>query len=739
MKIRFLFCSVCLATTAVLSLNAAKVSRGFAIVVDSKSYSEARAEVDNYARAIEEVNRLKVYLVQDRWGVPDSIRAELKRLYSLKKQPIEGCVLLGDIPVAMIRDAQHLTSAFKMNQKADPRQSSVPSDRFYDDFSLSFKFLNRDSVKPYYYYSLEANSPQRLSPAIYSGRVRPSDSEGVSKYEKLRIFLRKAVEEKRHPRHLDQMLYFSGHGYVSGSITARIDEKQGLYEHFPWLHRQRNGIGYISHDQQNVTKYLLMNELQRHDLDFAILHHHGAPEMQYMDGLPPVNTARDAKKFLQAYLRAHLHHAVDDQHKDRDSITAKLLKFLDVSPSWLADAYDKDVMKQDSIDDADEDLHVADFKAHGYKPNCRVVMIDACFTGSFHLDSYIAGEYIFGQGKTVAVIANSVNVLQDKWSDRYMGLMGLGARVGFLPRVSEYLESHLIGDPTFSFVSEKEGIDVNELLASEGSSQWKKYLKETQYPDLQGYAIERLSLNKAISASQLLDIFRTSPFALVRVEALVALARYGGDEFIEAIKLGVNDSYELVQRFSLNYLAQSGDNRLIPALISVAVSNNTSKRCNFSAMNALSMFEDSQLQSEFKRQFAKEEVDYMDKEKVGKSISRAIHSASDKWVEEIGIACNPDSTMKKRNFAIRATRNYTPGWAIPQLIQLAEKDADVQVRISVWESLGWRVYSCYVPQIAAAALRASKTDKDANVRNEALKTYNRVTFNGSRSWAVVDK
>ena len=219
----------------------------------------------------------------------------------------------------------------------------------------------------------------------------------------------------------------------------------------------------------------------------------------------------------------------------------------------------------------------------------------------------------------------------------------------------------------------------------------------------------------------------------------MALARYGGDEFIEAIKLGVNDSYELVQRFSLNYLAQSGDNRLIPSLISVAVSNNTSKRCNFSAMNALSMFEDSQLQSEFKRQFAKEEVDYMDKEKVGKSISRAIQSASDKWVEEIGIACNPDSTMKKRNFAIRATRNYTPGWAIPQLIQLAEKDADVQVRISVWESLGWRVYSCYVPQIAAAALRASKTDKDANVRNEALKTYNRVTFNGSRSWAVVDK
>ena len=39
---------------------------GFAIVIDSVSYQEARPEVDAYARAIERLHGLKVYTVIDR-------------------------------------------------------------------------------------------------------------------------------------------------------------------------------------------------------------------------------------------------------------------------------------------------------------------------------------------------------------------------------------------------------------------------------------------------------------------------------------------------------------------------------------------------------------------------------------------------------------------------------------------------------------------------------------------------
>lgn len=86
----------------------------------------------------------------------------LRQLWEQPKAPIEGAVLIGDIPVVMVRDAQHLTSAFKMDQTAFDRwESSVPSDRFYDDFSLEFAPLGRDSIHPgcFYYSPDRRNRP----------------------------------------------------------------------------------------------------------------------------------------------------------------------------------------------------------------------------------------------------------------------------------------------------------------------------------------------------------------------------------------------------------------------------------------------------------------------------------------------------------------------------------------------------------------------------------------------------
>lgn len=705
----------------------AAAKRGFAIVVDPKSYTEAKTEIDAYAKAITDVNGLEVFIVQDRWGIPDSIRATLRAMHYRKNSPIEGAVFMGDIPVAMIRDAQHMTSAFKMNQKSDRRDSSVPSDRYYDDFGLEFKSLGKDSVKPYFYYSLTAKSRQYLRPTIYSGRIRPTDVNGTSRYDKLRAFLRKAVAEKRSNNKLDQMLYFNGHGYVSGSVMARIDEKIGIYEHFPWLHQQHNGISYISHDQQDVTKYLLMNELQRPDLDYAILHHHGAPDTQYLDGLPSVRTAKEAKEFMQSYLRGYIHHAVDDRGKDKDSIIAAICKTYDIPASWVSNAYDADIVKKDSLDDADVDLTIADFKAHGYKPNCRVVMIDACFTGSYHLDDCIADEYIFNPGKTVAVIANSVNVLQDKWSDRYMGLLGLGACVGFIPRFSGYLESQVIGDPTFTFTPAEKTADIDALLAANNYKVWAKYLNDEAHPDIMSMAIEQYAQAGKITPAQLLKIFRTTKSALVRVQALTSLSVSHSPEFIEAMQLGANDSYELVQRFSLNYICKSGDFRLIPALVGVAISNNTSERVNFSTMNALSMFPEDKLMDEFERQFGSDNVCYIDKPKVHEQIAKAIRSSANKWIDNMNEVCSNETPEKRRIMAIRTTRNYTPPFEIPRMIEAFKNTNDPTIQVALLESLGWRNNSYKAGDIAAFAKQVSEdTNYAPEVRDEALKTYNRV-------------
>lgn len=280
-------------TIASAQLFAASPRRGFAVVIDARSYEEARRQVDDYAAEIGK-SGLEVHFVIDRTGQPDSLRQVLRQLWEQPKAPIEGAVLIGDIPVVMVRDAQHRTSAFKMDQVAFDRwQSSVPTDRFYDDFSLEFAPLGRDSIHPgCFYYSLTAESAQQTRPDIYSGRIRPTDCSGTSRYEKLRSYLEKVVEAKRNPEPVDQILFFSGNGFISESMVARIDEKATLFEHFPWLERQRNGISYIDHKRDAHIKPRLMNEMQRRDLDFAVLHHHGDWDTEYLNNLPMTNDTK---------------------------------------------------------------------------------------------------------------------------------------------------------------------------------------------------------------------------------------------------------------------------------------------------------------------------------------------------------------------------------------------------------------------------------------------------------------
>ena len=111
-----------------LSFSNAWAGEGFAIVIDPSSYSSAKAEVDAYAAAIAKADGYKIEIVEDIWSVPDSIRAVLKELRFRKKDPIVGAVFIGDIPVAMVRGAQHLASAFKMDEERYPREdSSIPT------------------------------------------------------------------------------------------------------------------------------------------------------------------------------------------------------------------------------------------------------------------------------------------------------------------------------------------------------------------------------------------------------------------------------------------------------------------------------------------------------------------------------------------------------------------------------------------------------------------------------------
>lgn len=723
LKTRFKFLLSALLFSAVTLQAAAR--DGFAIIVDRQSYNEARSELQAYADAIEQVNGLKVFTIVDKWGVPDSIRATLIRMHRQKEAPIVGAVFVGDIPVPMIRDAQHMTSAFKMNQKADRQESSVPSDRYYDDFGLKFKSLGKDSELNYFYYSLASDSRQYLAPDIYSGRIRPSDVGGTSRYAKLRDFLRKAARVKLQRRSLKQMLFFVGHGYISESKTARLDEKPTYYEHFPQLRGRENRIGFIHYDDANPIKPTMMNELMRPDLDLAMMHHHGAPDTEYYNDTQLPNVIDKAVDFIKKGLRSRLRRA-QRRHQNIDSVKQVLSADYGVPVQWMDNALADSLTLADSIADAKADLHLEDFALYNFHPNVPVVIEDACFNGSFHLDDCIADEYIFQPGNTVAVVANTVNSLQDKWSDRLLGLVASGGVVGDLSRFSTYLESHVIGDPTFNFISD-DAEDIDHLLLVNDNKTWRKMLKSDK-PEYQCLALHQLCDNHAITSHEVASLYEASPYSIVRFMALDQLSRFNDDEFIRVLNLASQDAFELVQREAVILMGRSGDDRVLPALIRIAITNNNSQRVNFDAGTALSQFDQDKALAEFARQFDQPSVVYQDKPAVRKAIYRGIKHQTGRWVEETKQILDASLPAKRRMMYIRQTRNFMVHPLIPELIDGFKGINDPELQTALMESFGWRTHSVYRTKIMDFCKKVSADQSyDATVRSEAEKTYNRLS------------
>ncbi|MBD5199916.1 MAG: HEAT repeat domain-containing protein [Bacteroidales bacterium] len=712
-----------LAVLISVTAGAAVKQPGFAIVIDPASYKEAKAEVDAYAASIK-ADGLVPFIVTDDTDNPDKLRARLKKMYEAKNNPIEGAVFIGDIPVVRVTDAQHLASALKMDQRAFPRdQWAVASDRFYDDFGLQFRFIERDSINPqWYYYSLAPEGSQYLAPNIYTGRIKPMDN-GTDKYEQIRHYLKKAVRAKKEANIVDNILYFSGHGYVSESVHARIDEKGELLQNFPWMHTRRQGIDYIDHKRDRYVKTRLMNELQRDNLDIAILHHHGGEELEYLNDEPDINTPMEAIDAVKDYA-SYVYRRHRGKGQPDDSVKIGISRNLGGIPlDWMTEKDTPEKIKQDSINNRKLNLYVEDFE--GFDPDVRLVILDACYNGSFHRPRYLSGAYIFDDGKTVAAIANSVNVLQDKWANRYMGAVGMGMRAGNLVKLNPYLESHFIGDPTFRFNSPVGNVDVNVLLAG-NPAQWKEYL-DSEYPALRAMALRQLADANLIDSDALLSAYMNDNSEVVRMEAMMILSNFADENFIKCLDLAVDDSFELIQRFAVNFIGKCGNQELARALVSVGQRNNTGERIEFGVENSAAVYPCKLLLSTLDSIFV--ETDYMDSEVIKGYIAHALDVYADsERLTGTQQLCNSDSlTVKQQIQKIRTLRNSNMHYLVDDLLVFLQKPHDETVTVSLLEALGWFNKSFRRDDIAAVALAMSKDKKQsAAVRDEALKTYRRL-------------
>ena len=466
----------------------------FAIVID-RELRQGKNAVHGYRDVVENDNLGTYIIVVDRHS-PDEIKAELIGLYNSKKSPLEGVVFVGDIPIPMVRDAQHLASAFKMDQERYPRRrSSVPSDRFYDDFDLKFDFLGRDDENPYYYYySLRHDGAQKLNPDIYSARIRPYDTDKNNKYELLNNYLEKVVRERttNNRNRLDVLSLARGHGYNSESRLAFAGEQMALKEQFPTAFSTRGKVKFMDFDSRWPSKEFFMTEVEHKDLDLMLFNHHGSVQYQHINGYKTGSDQNTSIDNIKLYARSKIRSAAKKQ--GREEATQYYVDLLNIPRSWVEDTFSPEKIEEDSLLDVSLDINVQDIRQ--MTPNARFVVFDACYNGSFHQEPNIASEYVFNTGTTLAAQGNTVNVIQDKWAYEYIDcwLRECAWVCGIIWFALKHTLSVIphFASPTVQNIK----FDINDAIRRKGNNNrfWLKALK-VDNPDLKTLSLRMLHDN----------------------------------------------------------------------------------------------------------------------------------------------------------------------------------------------------------------------------------------------------
>lgn len=706
-----------------------KQATAFAIVTDNQTYANTKEAMHLYKDAVE-ADGLATYLISGDFQNPDQVKEEIIKVY--KECPsLEGIVLVGDIPVALVRNAQHMTTAFKMREKAFPwDQSSVPTDRFYDDLNLKFQYLKQDSVNPqHHYYKLTEDSPQRLNPTFYSARIKYPEKKGGDKYQAIASFLKKAAAAKAEKNNqLNEVFSFNGDSYNSDCMIVWMDDEKAYKENFPLAFGRKMGFKHWNFRMKHPMKYNLFDELQRKDLDVFMFHEHGMPTGQLINGELACGGLEDRYQML----KSTLYNAVVGHTKEGESTDKRRLQMQEkrnVTEVFFKDLDNKEWWAADSTHYADERINTIDLMSRNLKTNPKFIMFDACYNGSFHEEDYIAGQYIFNDGLTLVAQGNTRNVLQDRWTIEMIGLMSHGVRAGQYNRIIASLEGHLLGDPTLRFAPIEENTwSVDMTLRKNDKSYWEGLL-DSKYADIQSLAmrmIADLDTKKEFS-SKLLEIYRTTPFNTTRMEAVKLLSRYKDGSFTEVLKESVNDAYELCARLSANYAAFNGDESLIPYVVEGMIEHNERFRVQMGIQKALSLFPKEKVLKAVDDFYAK--VDRVNEDDEKARVLRGLNRDYKNDEKKHAVVMDQNADWNDRVMAIRTVRNYTAHVNVDDYLKLIRDDANpLEVRVVMTEALGWFTQSVKSPYIVSELKKYYNDSLPEDLKLEIEQTINRLTL-----------
>ena len=698
-----LLCGITLPSAAQVSVEkcGVKSQTSFAIFTDSRTLAECSEEFHAYKSVLEEEG-LGTYIVSADWAGPEEVKAEILSL-AAGKPKLEGVVFAGDIPIVKVRQGQHLTTAFKMNEETWPMaESSVASDRFYDDFDLRFDYIRRDTVDTdVFYYRLSEEGAQHLRPDIYSARMKVPGAMKGDKYEILKKYLRKVVKAHRDNNALDDITYFAGHGYNSDCLTIWRQKPVVFREYFPYAFDRASHGRFLNFREDRQMKWNLLSEVARDDVDLFVFSEHGAYDTQYINETKVATNLDEDIDFLKrtvaetykyyagrGYGDDFLREAVDSAYRLPRSV---------VSDSALA-AY----AIADSLEFAGANIFLEDIMKG--RSNARMIVFNACYNGSFHNpEGYVAGCHVFGDGECVVAQGNTVNVLQDKWEDKLMGYLSIGERVGTWQKEVPYLESHLIGDPTFRFTAHDKAERKmcaklhHDLIFNEDTpSVWEKYTHSGNSL-LRCAGITHLGYIDARKAHARAAEMMSDPSWTVRIHAFNVLAADPSPDFAGTVRAGLHDIYELVARGSVKMAAALGDTTLVADVRAFSEAHPEMVRASgYAAEDAVAILTNAG--------------------HYGKSVTGA---------------ADRTRPVKKRVNDIRTFRNARSVYAIDTLLGIAgDASDDGYVRTVACETLGWYRESVCRGRIISelSDILGGEAGIPENVAKEIKKTIKRLRW-----------
>ncbi len=696
------------AISCVLSLTASaqvkidkcgiKSRTSFAVITDSATYEKCGDEIRAYKQVLEEEG-LGTWIVSSSWSSPDEVKAEILKL-AAGKPALEGIVLVGDVPIVMVRQGQHLTTAFKMNEEVFPIfESSVASDRFYDDFGLKFDFIKRDSLNTnLFYYRLTEEGDQHLRPDIYSARMKVPPVMKGDKYEIMRKYLRKVVKAHREYNPLDVLTYFAGHGYNSDCLTIWRQKPLVFREYFPYAFSKASHNRFLNFREDEQMKWNLLSEVARPEVDLFVFSEHGAFDTQYINGTPtPKTIGEDADRLKRSLASSYRYYG---RGSNREAFLHEVDSLFHIGEEAFADSVLAVYDKLDSIETRGINIYLDDIMKG--RSSARMIVFNACYNGSFHNPGgYVAGCHVFGDGGSIVAQGNTINVLQDKWEDKLMGYLSIGERVGMWQKEVPYLESHLIGDPTWRFTAHtkteakmRDRLHEDLVFNAGNAAVWEKYTASSE-PLLRCAGITHLSYIDAKAAHKRAAQMLDDPSMTVRIHAFNALCADPESDCADYVRRALEDSYELMARTGVKMASVLGDTTLVKDVESFSEAHPEMLRASdYAATDAVNVLNGIQY------------------------YKQCIKSAGDK-----SLAAN------KRVNAIRTFRNsrYVPAIR-PLLSVVADSTDDSYVRTVACEALGWYTQSNFRGEIISSLESALDKAGSERVASEIRKTIKRLKW-----------